>query len=642
MVSQTAQKTQTHPSPKTVKVMRSYQLPLKCADQFQREEINYRIRSLEERQDTLLTPGVVKTAVKLCRSNTKERFFTRKLCKEVGESPNIAESAYHWLHIAAKGKIDKEQKVKGMINFLVKNPQQQVEWIVFGRSPYTENSLGKYWGKKRRYIINLLSNSRQQLDSYSKKKRRNYYFSNNLVFNGVLPIYSQQDIVQGIDDALDYQTNTFSQLATLTKNQQAFLNKLKLLKQEQHVVVPFLTSWINSYHSSRWKSLKKLAKELAEIIGKPTRKLFSALRQIIVFTLFDHYMQSVPQLLKGLNLENLVPLPFKRKKKGKLPVKLLMKKDYVITREGNSKELTNKVKKQGTTILGFPQKGKKKLTAEVLFSPKVLQYLDNGAEIKVFQVSSGGAPGFKPRVDVVLEGAHDCFHSSNLLKSYLLKIPKGKQSILGLDVNRLGKYMVVFNTPVSLPKDLMLLAKRYLKLTDKVLEELNRGFLNKRKVYDVKGSCKLKGELNRVYQRRSRLLREITSLLPHFLAAVMVKKKCETLKIENLSADPTGTKGALAKAIYNMPDSLYIYKKAVWLASLELGYDVKLQVVDPYYTSSRHYGCGGTISRRKGQHDFAPCSKCGQKVNTHSNAALNIASLSGTFLPHDLFPSSHV
>ena len=179
-------------------------------------------------------------------------------------------------------------------------------------------------------------------------------------------------------------------------------------------------------------------------------------------------------------------------------------------------------------------------------------------------------------------------------------------------------------------------------MTNTVLKNLNKQFIIKCKSHDVRGVCKLKGELNRVYSRRSRLLREITRSLPHFLAAVMVKKRCHTLKIEELSADPTGTKGALAKAIYNMPDSVYIYKKAVWLASIELGYDVKLETVSPFHTSSRHFGCGGTLDRTPSNYDIAPCKKCNQDVNTHKNAALNIASLQGNPLPYDFFPSPHV
>ena len=640
--TQSAQSTQVRPHSSSAKVMRNYQVVLKCVDQSQREEINYRIRTLEERQTTLLTPYVIKKAIDLYRSNPNERFFIRKLGKEVGMNPNIAESAFHWLHIAVKGKIDKEKKVQGLLKFMLKNPLQLVEWIIFGRSPYTERSLEKFWRLKRRYIINLLTSTRTQTDSYWRKKYKHNYLTNFQQFNSLLPTISQSDILQALDDTVFYQQNEFSHISQLTKNQQAFLNKLQLLKKEQNIVVPFLTSWINSPQTSRWKSLKELSEQLAIIMGKPTRKLYSAVRQIVVFTLFDHYMQSVPQLIKALPVEQVVPPPFKRKKKGRLPIKLLMKKDYVITREGNSKELTNQVNKQGWTELGFPQKGKKRLNAQVHFPKKVLEYIQNGARIKVFQVSCGKAPSYKPRVDVVLEGTHDCFHSSTLLQSYLHHIPAKKTSVLGIDINRLGQYMVVFNVPAPLPPDVMVLAKSYDHLSKKVIDELNLGYLTKRKEYNTLGSCKLKGELNRVYARRSRILREITRLLPHFLAAVLVKKKCKTLKIERLTADATGTKGALAKAIYTMPDSLFIYKKAVWLASLELGYEVKLKDVPPYHTSSIHHGCKGTLSRVKGQHDFAPCSKCGQQVNTHENAALNIASLKGVILPNDLFPSTHV
>ena len=622
--------------------MRSYQVVLKCADQSQREEINKRIRTLEEQQDQLLTPQVIKQAVEMYRTNPKEGFFTRQLCKEVGQSPNIAESAFHWLYIAIKGKIDKEKKAQGLFNFMLKNPQQLIEWLIFGRSPYTESSLENFWRLKRRYIINLLTSTRLQTDSYWRKKNKTIYTSDFLQLNALLPTCSQPEVLQALDDALFYYNHEFSLIPQLTKNQKAFLKKLKLLKKEQSTVVPFLTSWINSPQHSRWKSLKILAEQLATIIGKPSRKLFSAVRQIVVFTLFDHYMQSVPQLVKALPIANVVPPPFKRKKKGRLPIKLLMKKNYVIARQGNAKDLTKQVRKQSWTELGFPRKGKQRLTAQVHFPPKVVEYIQNGAHIKVFQVNSGQAPSCKPRVDVVLEGTHTCFHSSTLLHRYLAKIPAKKTSILGVDINRLGQHMVVFNTSVALPPDLLDLAAHYDHLSTKVLDELNRGLLRKRKEYDTHECCKLKGELNRVYTRRHRILREITRLLPHFLAAVMVKKKTKILKIERLTADPTGTKGALAKAIYTMPDSLFIYKKAVWLASLELGYDVQLETVPPYHTSTVHYRCGGILARQKGQYDVAPCKKCGQQVNTHSNAAQNIASLQGTLLPPDSFPSPHV
>ena len=238
----------------------------------------------------------------------------------------------------------------------------------------------------------------------------------------------------------------------------------------------------------------------------------------------------------------------------------------------------------------------------------------------------------------------DCFHSSTLLHTYLPLISGRKKAVLGLDINRLGVHMVAFNTSVSLPPDILLLADRYSHLTAKVLPELHRGLMRKRKARDTLGFCKLQGELNRVYTRRMRIIRELTRLLPHFLSAVMVKKQCKTLKIEHLTVDPSGTKGALAKAIYTMPDNLFIYQKAVWLTSQELDYQVQLESVSSYHTSTVHYGCGGVIVRNQNQYEHAPCKKCGRKVNTHTNGCTQYCFSvwnASSFLII-LFPSTHV
>jgi len=315
LVIQVANQTKKFTSYTSKKVMKSYQVALKCVDHSQRVEINQRIKEFEEKQYLLLTPQIVKKALELYKTSPKEKYFTRLLCNEVSKSPNIAESAFHWLYIAIKGKVDKEQKVQGLFNFLLKNPQQLIEWLIFGRSPFTEHSLERYWKLKRRYIINLLTSTRLQVDSYCRKKQRNFYFSNSLIFNGILPTYSQREIIQAIEDALSYKENEFFLLPSLSKNQKAFLEKLRFLKKEQTTVTSSLISWINSFQDSRWKSLKILSKQLAQVLGNPSRKLFSALRLIVVFTLFDYYIKSVSQLVKGIPIEQVVPLPFKEKRK---------------------------------------------------------------------------------------------------------------------------------------------------------------------------------------------------------------------------------------------------------------------------------------------------------------------------------------
>ncbi len=638
MSTQAQSTTKIHSSLPHTKVMRSYQLAFGHLSKTERVEINQRIKKLEKEQKKLLAPTIVEKALELYRSNPKEKFFTRKLGKEVGKNPNIAESAFHWLHIAIQGKVDKEKKIQGIFNFWQKNPQQLLEWIIFGRSPYTEYSFQKYWKVGRRFIINLLTSTRLQTDSYWNGKYAKKYQNPKIKFNHILPTITHEEVVLAVEDAYKHKIHEFSSITNLSTNQQSFINRLQLLVQDKQQVASFVTSWINTPQKSRWKSLKKLAQQITESIGKKNRKLFSAVRLIVVFALFDHLMESVPQLILSTLPEKVVSQPFKRKKKGKLPIKLLMKNEYVITREGNAKVLTAKVRKQGWTELGFPQRGKKKVKARILFPPKVLEYLRNGAIIKILQVSSGEAPSYKPRVDVVLEGIHECFRSTTLLHQYMPTIPSGNAPTLGVDINRLGKFMVAFNTSINLPPDLLKLAERYNLLTDKVLKELNRGLDKKRKNHDSHGCCKLIGELNRVYTCRSRILREILRLLPFFLAAVIVKHHNRVLKIEELNVDPTGTKGALAKAIYTMPDNSFIYEKAVWLASSELGYNVLLEQVNPFHTSLLHNVCGGVLARNSENYDYTYCKTCGLQVNTHFNAALNISSKPGRPLSSLSFP----
>lgn len=104
-----------------------------------------------------------------------------------------------------------------------------------------------------------------------------------------------------------------------------------------------------------------------------------------------------------------------------------------------------------------------------------------------------------------------------------------------------------------------------------------------------------------------------------------MKSKCKLFCIEDFTKSPRGKRGAIAKAIYNMPHHINIFEKAVQIATYILGYEVKLVYVNPQNTSKIHNNCGGYIQRTPNSYDYAVCDKCGTRVNTHSNAALNIA-----------------
>ena len=82
MGTQAVPTSQISQSPIVETVMRTYQVVLKCVSQNQREEINYRIRTLEEKQHFLLTQDIVKQAVALYRANPHQTYFTRAVSKK--------------------------------------------------------------------------------------------------------------------------------------------------------------------------------------------------------------------------------------------------------------------------------------------------------------------------------------------------------------------------------------------------------------------------------------------------------------------------------------------------------------------------------------------------------------------------------
>ena len=118
------------------------------------------------------------------------------------------------------------------------------------------------------------------------------------------------------------------------------------------------------------------------------------------------------------------------------------------------------------------------------------------------------------------------------------------------------------------------------------------------------------------------------------------KYKPEIIGYENLDDMSTmGNKGHLAKIIrdmikrlgspklYDKTDfSLIIPRVKSWcLADPELA-DIKFEQVNARNTSKIHYQCGEKITRFPSW-DFGSCSKCKiENIDTHVNAAYNIAS----------------
>ncbi len=632
----------TQAKSKSGKVIRTYPLALKCLNQAHRRQINLRIKDLENKQLNIINKKTLETAISFYRSNPWDRFPRSKISKAVGKSPNIAESAYHWMFIALKGKFDREEKLRELIRYWSKNPQQAIEWFILSRSPYTEHKFSDIWKVRYVWTLNFLTSTRRQLDSYLRKKFKSDYVQKHLKFNDYLPQVTYNEVRTAISDSYQTKNQEFAKFIKLSPKQITFLSKLHKLDKNKDSVASFLTSWINTNQKARWNSLKKVAAQIAETLGEKNLDFFSAVRLIVTYALFPYLWKTVNKVINQVKPEDIIPLPFGRKRKGNLPIILMMNKNYVITRPGNAKEMTYLAFKNGRFELGFPKRNHPKLTAQLIFPNKVIEYIKNGAEIKVLQIKSGKAPSYKPRINVIIEGESSNFLSNKLMNGYKNQIPSSQISTIGVDINRIGKHMVAFNVPSKVPNDLLLLSDKYYKLTNHQLKKLNSSLKTKGRNKDSLNYCKNKGELNRVHKRRNNILHEIKNRLSHFIAAVLVKNKCKIFCVENLQSNPRGKRGALARAIYNMPDEVSIFEKAVSIASKELGYNIELIRIDPKGTSTKHFGCGGKLQRNLGSYDYAPCEKCGQKVNTHINAAKNISEKGEKILLSTNFPSSHV
>ena len=236
---------------KSGKVIRTYPLALKCLNQVHRRQINLRIKDLENNQLDVIDKKTLQTTISFYRSNPWDKFPRSKISKAVGRSPNIAESAYHWMFNALKGKFDKEEKLRELTKYWSKHPQQAIEWFVFSRSPYTEQKFSELWKVKYIWTLNFLSSVRRQLDSTLSKKFKKDYIQKQLKFNDCLPQVTYNEVRTAISDSYQIRNQEFAYFIKLTPRQMAFLSKLHKLDKNRDSVASYLTSWINTSQKAR-------------------------------------------------------------------------------------------------------------------------------------------------------------------------------------------------------------------------------------------------------------------------------------------------------------------------------------------------------------------------------------------------------
>ena len=186
------------------------------------KEANQRVKGLQIQQNDIIHDAeAIETSMNFTRTqpNQSHKFAKRYIQKVKKNYSNISDSAYYWLHLASKGAVDRENKVKEILSLLNTWNEQAIEWFIFGRSPRVENALVSRWNLKRLYVLNLVSSTRWQIDKYCTP---------DVKFNSHLPLVTQQEIEDVIH--LYYSIkNKEKHVGKISVQYRAFLEKLELI-----------------------------------------------------------------------------------------------------------------------------------------------------------------------------------------------------------------------------------------------------------------------------------------------------------------------------------------------------------------------------------------------------------------------------
>ncbi|MFQ5976812.1 MAG: hypothetical protein ACE5OZ_01620 [Candidatus Heimdallarchaeota archaeon] len=650
-------------------VLRTYQVGLRfegsTRETRRQNELtaNQIIRELQQEARSKITGARVDQAIDLLRTHPEWEGTqgAAHLAKALGDRSNLGQATWLVVLNAAKGVIDREVKLQTFLERLGESPEALVEWLVFGRVPYLEQGLTYHFGLHFDYCRNLVLSARRTLDPRLPEGQQ---------LQAPLPSISTTEFLTAIEQFAQKVQSDFNRAETLSGNQQKFQAKLqKILKQKKWLATHLkdaLAEWnhpTDTTPRSRWRWLKQLSETVHQTLltssnrqKKPNAYVYlSVLRGILVSALFPHYQngETVKKLRETqlLRVEHLVAKPFRknRVKPPKLfPLPLVMGAKYVVGRPGNNSVLTDLLRHTGEIQLQIwrPRQKRHALTATLRVHPKLRAFLTNGATLKLLVIRSGLPPGGKLRVSLVLEGHYWIFLSRTAIDRTPVPFPSvtGPVEALGLDINRPGVHMLTFSEPILLTPYLLRLCHKYDQL-GQVIDQLGKAVTRATRwrrhypsVFSIRYYTKITGELARIHAARTRCLAELHAASGRFVSSVLLQTGSPLLCVEDLSLSARNTRGALAKAILAMPDQDELFARAVLLASYVGGRPLTLRKINPAYTSQgSHLTCSdnprGCIVRQPDQWDYAHCSSCHQRVNTHRDAAVHIRELGLALAP---------
>jgi hypothetical protein len=460
------------------------------------------------------------------------------------------------------------------------------------------------------------------------------------------------------------------------KNCQTFINKLQFIQKEvssqqyQAILKNYIVG--NQFTSN-------IAKLLA---SSKYSRLFTALRGVISLTLAKQHPSAIGQFQSAFTPDICLTLPFtsKSRVKSHLPVNLLFNKfiverkaapsaaTYLINQHDQGKANVTDIFKQGSPIwLGLPvysphqevhfvelltgqrKTVRKKGTFWFQLKPskKIITCLARGAEVRDIRLNVPRGPINKIVADIVLSAKERASfrHEGKFLTAWdnAFGVPNvPKHDFLGVDFNRIGKYLVAIANPDQ-EIDILALMDLY-KATHEKLEKfrkqeiphiqskLDKGKNGDGQSLSLKKEGRLRSQVTLLHRKQERLMKEMKRHALMLYLYFAWKSECKYLSWDSIGGISTrGKKGALAQAITYLPKSRTQFTLFTeWAADLlEQGYLQNYEATIPVSPFNSQV-CGHCFkqtgrrekTRMKGiPYDDFRCNSCGKSSNRHSNSA---------------------
>ena len=505
------------------------------------------IKELQEQAFSRITPQNTQIALQAIREHPEWKGVrgVAELADQLDDRRNLSQCTYFHLLGRCETTVKTERKAQFFIDLLNDHPREALTWLSLGREPYLEQRIQSYYKVNPKYARDLIHGFRSRFDTY---------LPDNYKLQNIIPVISKAELEVAAKSFFTTIINSFDKLESLSMNQKKYINKIQLFISRLTPICEFISQYLTRWYqptksdnipTSFWKLLKQLSPALRDFlkqtygIKRYRRKdaYFSLLRNIVI-TAFVPYFQieheNTPQSIvtellvtRQLIPEHLVTPPYEKTRLKspfyhRVPLTLNMGAKYVLRRQGNKQKITKHAIEHGTIPLLIKPDNRnipwtQAIPCEIRLHKKICSFLKRGAKINMLVLYTGSAPQHKIRVQLILSGQYQYFLSGKAIGQIQSFLPEFQVIIeaIGLDINRIGEYMLAFSEQISLPDELLLLCKRYKarerdirrlsKLTTKATELLEQ----EDTTFNRRILCKRQTELRFIYERRARLLSEV-------------------------------------------------------------------------------------------------------------------------------------